>query len=156
METRANNMLLTTLAICLVIGLTGYYLRDDGRIGRGETGLELGVPAEHRLQRGYDTTPLPVVLRLVNKTDRIIDLTADGPCKIFRYVVTTPEGGFIQAVRRPEVCTETTDRAAIAENDTLEEIRQVPLDTARYSAGEYVLRIKFWNYEGQARFTLVD
>ena len=102
METRTNNMLLTTLAICLVIGLTGFWLRDDGRIGSGETGLELGVPVEHRLQRGFEVTPLPVVLRLVNRSDKIVDLTADGPCKVFRYVVTTSDGGFIQAVRRPE------------------------------------------------------
>lgn len=156
MEARTNNMLLTTLAICLVIGLTGYYLRDDGRIGNGETGLELGVPVEHRLQRGFEVTPLPVVLRLVNRSDKIVDLTADGPCKVFRYVVTTSDGGFIQAVRRPEVCEETATRSAVAENDTLEEIRQVPLATDRYSPGDYVLRVKFWNYEGQASFTLVD
>lgn len=152
----STSMLLTTFAICLVIGITGYFLRDDGRVGRNAAGLELGVPVEHQLQRGYATTPLPVVLRLVNNTGGLIDLTADGPCKIFRYVVTTPDGGFVQAVRRPEACAENTTKSALAENDTLEEIRQVPLDTDRYQAGDYVLRVKFWNYESEARFTLSE
>jgi len=147
------NMVVTTIAAIVIITVLGYFARDDGRVGRGEIGLEVGAPIEHQLGN-RKTTPLPVVLRLVNNTDETMPLTADGPCKVFRYVVTTDDGGFIQAVRRPEVCNETVSRAAIAENDVLEEIRQVPLDTARYSPGDYVVRVKFWNYEGQASFRL--
>ena len=150
------NMIVTTIGAIIIITILGYYARDDGQIGRGETGLEVGVPIDHQLQSDRKTTPLPVVLRLVNNSDAIVPLTADGPCKVFRYVVTTEEGDFIQAVRRAETCTETKTKSAIAENDVIEEIRQVPLDSGRYRAGTYQLRIKFWNYEGQASFTLVD
>ena len=149
------NMVVTTIAAIVIITVLGYLARDDGRVGRGDIGLEVGAPIEHQLS-SYDTTPLPVVLRLVNNTSDTQALLADGPCKVFRYVVTSADGGFIQAVRRPEVCNETITKAAIAENDVIEEIRQVPLDTARYQPGDYVVRIKFWNYEGQAAFRLVE
>ena len=150
------NMIVTTIGAIVIITVLGFFARDDGRVGRGETGLEVGVPIEHQLQSDLKTTPLPVVLRLVNNSDNLVSLTADGPCKVFRYVVTTSDGGFIQAVRHPETCTESKRTSAIAENDVIEEIRQVPLDTKRYEAGTYQLRVKFWNYEGQTSFTLVE
>lgn len=149
------NMVVTTVAAIVIITVLGYFGRDDGRVGTGDIGLEVGAPIEHKLST-YDTTPLPVVLRLVNKTNETMPLSADGPCKIFRYIVTTDGGDFIQAVRRPEVCNETTTRAAIAENDVIEEIRQVPLDSKRYEPGDYVVRVKFWNYEGHAAFRLTE
>ena len=150
------NMMVTTLGAIVIITILGFLNRDDGRVGSGETGLEVGVPIEHQIQKRQKITPLPVVLRLVNNQNNAVALTADGPCKVFRYVVTTEDGGFIQAVRRPEVCTQTISSSELAANQVLEEIRQVPLDSNRYQAGTYNLRIKFWNYEGQASFTLVD
>lgn len=153
------NMVVTTIAAIVIISVLGYYARDNarngGRVGSNDIGLELGVPIEHKLT-DYKTTPLPVVLRLVNNTADTMPLTADGPCKIFRYFVTTTEGGFVQAARAPEICEETQTRAAIAEQDVIEEIRQVPLDSNRYQPGKYVLRVKFWNYEGTASFTLTE
>ncbi|MDA8776591.1 hypothetical protein N9Y79_03530 [Alphaproteobacteria bacterium] len=149
------NMVITTLAAIAIITALGFWARDDGRVGNKEIGLEVGVPIEHRLT-ALKTTPLPVVLRLVNNTNEIMPLTADGPCKVFRYFITTSEGGFIQAMRKPEVCTETQTRAALAEQDVIEEIRQVPLDSRRYKPGKYVVRIRFWNYEGEAAFTLTN
>ena len=149
------NMVITTLAAIAIITALGFWARDDGRVGNNEIGLEVGVPIEHRLT-ALKTTPLPVVLRLVNNTNEIMPLTADGPCKVFRYFITTSEGGFIQAMRKPEVCTETQTRVALAEQDVIEEIRQVPLDSRRYKPGKYVVRIKFWNYEGEAAFNLTN
>ena len=107
------NMVITTLAAIVIITALGFWARDDGRVGNNEIGLEVGVPIEHRLT-ALKTTPLPVVLRLVNNTNEIMPLTADGPCKVFRYFITTSEGGFIQAMRKPEVCTETQTQAALA------------------------------------------
>ena len=77
------NMVVTTLAAIVIITTLGCWARDDRRVGNNEIGLEIGVPVEHRLT-DYETTPLPVVLRLVNNTNEIMPLTADGPCKIFR------------------------------------------------------------------------
>ncbi len=154
---RMPNMMVTTFGLILVIGIVGFYMRDQqGGIGRDEIGLEVGAPLQHQLQHGHKITPLPIILRLINNTDAVVTLTADSPCKIFRYVVTTPDGNFIQAVRTPEICTETMRQSAINGQDVIEEIRQVPLDTTRYQAGDYSVRVKFWNYQGQASFTLIE
>jgi hypothetical protein len=109
---RMPNMMVTTFAIILVVGLLGFYWRDDNSVGDGEIGLQVGVPIQHALQASK-ITPMPIVLRLVNNTDTVATLTADGPCKLFRYVITTDDGGFIQAVRRPEVCEETITAAPL-------------------------------------------
>lgn len=153
---RMPNMMVTTFAIILVVGLLGFYWRDDDSVADGEIGLQVGVPIQHALQAGAKITPMPIVLRLVNNTDTVAALTADGPCKLFRYVITTDDGSFIQAVRSPEVCNQTITRGAIAERDVVEEIRQVPLDTARYRPGAYKIQVKFWNYQGQAEFQLTE
>ena len=150
------NMMVTTFAIILVVGIAGFYLRDNGRVGAGQIGLEVGAPIEHPLQQGLDTTPLPIVLRLVNNTDDTADLIADGPCKIFRYIVMTAGGAFVQSVTIPETCDDMRTRAALPGGEVLEQIRQVPLATKRYQPGEYRVRVKFWNYEGDASFTLTD
>ena len=150
------NMMVTTFAIILLVGIAGFYLRDDGRVGRGQIGLEVGAPVEHPLQRNYDVTPLPLVLRLVNNTGDSANLNADGPCQIFRFIVMTAEGAFVQSVTNPKSCDDNRTRAALDAGAVLEEIRQVPLATKRYSAGDYRIRVKFWNYEGDALFTLTE
>ena len=43
------NMIVTTLAAIAIITVLGFLARDDGRVGSGEIGLEVGVPLEHRL-----------------------------------------------------------------------------------------------------------
>jgi hypothetical protein len=68
----------------------------------------------------------------------------------------TAEGAFVQSVVSPEMCEEPLTRAALPKGDVLEEIRQIPLATNRYEAGDYRLRVKFWNYEGDAAFSLTD
>lgn len=151
------NMMVTTFAIILVVGIAGYYLRDEGRrVGAGQIGLEVGAPIEHPLQTGRATSPMPIVLRLVNNTDETANLNADGPCKIFRFIVMTAEGAFVQSIQARDNCADTRTRAALPGGDVLEEIRQVPLATGRYAPGKYRLRVKFWNYEGDALFTLTD
>lgn len=150
------NMMVTTFAIILVVGIAGFYMRDNGRVGAGQIGLEVGAPIEHPLQEGFDTTPLPIVLRLVNNTDDTANLTADGPCQIFRYIVMTAGGAFVQSVSNPESCDDTRTRAALPSGEVLEQIRQVPLATKRYQPGDYRVRVKFWNYEGDASFTLTE
>ncbi len=146
----------TTLAIILVIIVLGIYYRADNTEGvpEGETGLQVGVPVSHALPAGYDTIPLPVVLQLLNRTDSEAKLHAAGPCRIFRFVITTHDGEFVQAKRYGEECTQQPVAHNLAAGETLEEIQQVPLDVRRYRAGKYVVRVKFWNYEGSAEINL--
>ena len=95
------NMIVTTLAAIAIITVLGFLARDDGRIGSGEIGLEVGVPMEHRLTN-FDITPLPVVLRLVNNTNETMPLTADAPCKIFRFFVTTKMAALCKPCAHPK------------------------------------------------------
>ena len=78
------NMIVTTLAAIAIITVLGFLARDDGRIGSGEIGLEVGVPMEHRLTN-FDTTPLPVVLRLVNNTNETCRSTQMRRAKYFAF-----------------------------------------------------------------------
>ena len=152
---RMPNMMLTTLALIIVIAGIGYLSRDDGRIGAGEIGLQLGVPVEHMLTPERATQALPVIVQLVNRTNAAVKLTADGACKIFRFVVTTPDGEFIQAMRQGQTdCTENVTERMLAAGEILEEIRQIPLDTTRYAPGAYMVRVKFWNHQASAPFEL--
>lgn len=152
---RMPNMMLTTLALIVLIGGLGYLSRDDGRIGAGDIGLQLGVPVEHMLTPERRIQALPVIVQLVNRTDAAVKLVADGPCKIFRFVVTTPGGEFVQAMRQGETdCTENVTERMLGAGEILEEIRQIPLDTARYAPGDYAVRVKFWNHQASASFEL--
>ncbi|MBT7280334.1 MAG: hypothetical protein HN835_06430, partial [Rhodobiaceae bacterium] len=46
---RMPNMMVTTFAIILVVGLLGFYWRDDDSVADGEIGLQVGVPIQHAL-----------------------------------------------------------------------------------------------------------
>ena len=102
-----------------------------------------------------DDIILPVVLRLINRSENEESLEADNMCKIFRFVVTTQQNEFIQAKRFADDCPTNTAYGNIAANSVIEQIEAVPLDASRYAAGDYKLRVKFWNYEGEAEFTLI-
>ena len=82
-------------------------------------------------------------------------LEAENKCKIFRFVVTTPQNEFIQAKRFADDCPTNTAYGNVEANSVIEQIEAVPLDASRYAPGDYKLRVKFWDYEGEAEFTLV-
>ncbi|MDB2584736.1 hypothetical protein N9X91_00290 [Alphaproteobacteria bacterium] len=150
------SMLAMTFLVILVISVIGYINRPGLGVPDGEIGLEIGVPVQHVLQAGYDTLPLPVVLRLRNRTQAEASLNVDDPCKVFRFVVTTASGEFVQAPGSTQDCTLDVKSSFLLPQENLEEIRQVPLDASRYQNGEYRLHVKFWNYSGEATFTLTD
>jgi hypothetical protein len=150
------NMLAMTFFVILVISVIAYVNRPSPGVPDGEVGLEIGVPAQHVLQAGYDTIPLPVVLRLRNRTPAETVLNVEDPCKVFRFVVTTASGEFVQAPGRTQNCTLDVKSSFLLPQENLEEIRQIPLDASRYQNGEYRLHVKFWNYSGEAAFTLTD
>jgi len=150
------NMLATTFLIILVISVIAYFNRPLPGVPEGEIGLEIGVPVEHSLQAGYETIPLPVVLRLRNRTASQMALRAANPCKVFRFVVTTSAGEFVQAGGVKEVCTQVETSSFINPQENIEEIRQIPLDAKRYQLGQYRLMVKFWDYSGDATFNLVE
>ena len=150
------NMVATTLLIILAVGVSAYYFRPVVGVPEGEIGLEIGVPAQHSLHAGHDIIPLPVVLRLRNRTEAEVGLKVSSPCRAFRYVVTTKDGGFVQAIPDANICSDTASESFIRAQENIEEIRQVPLAASRFAPGAYQLHVKFWNYTAVAPFELVS
>ncbi len=149
-------VLLTTLVAIVVLIVAAPYLRP-GSIRDGQVGLEIGVPASHILSA---SPQLPVVLRLHNRTDEDVQLTAETRCKVFRFVVTNSVGTFMQASGTDPACTSTTSSGPVTETlfagDIREEIHIVPLSPTRFQPGEYEIQTKFWGYIATAPFQLTQ
>ncbi len=146
-------VLLTTLAAILVIIIFAVFFRDDGKIGRGEIGLEVGVPLQHNLA----SPQLPVVLRIVNNSDSDVKLKAPNSCKIFRYIITWPNGTFKQASGDDPACVSRgMSEDVLAAQSAKEEIQVITLDRERFEAGTYAIQIRYWGYEKAAQFKLVN
>lgn len=145
-------VLLTTLVAIIVIIVFAVFFRDDGKIGRGEIGLELGVPLQHNLA----SPQLPVVVRLVNNSDSDVNLKALNSCKIFRYIITWPNGTFKQASGDDPLCSSRgMSEDVLAAQSVKEEIQIITLDRERFEAGTYALQIRYWGYDKAAQFKLV-
>ena len=155
MFARIPNYVLTTGAIVAVIVLVGLYDNQRTPVADGKVGLVVGVPANQLMTQSGDVIVLPVVLRLINRSDAEEALEAENKCKIFRFVVTTPQNEFIQAKRFADDCPTHAAYGNVAAGEAIEQIEAVPLDASRYAPGDYKLRVKFWDYEGEAEFTLV-
>ena len=155
MFARIPNYVLTTGAIVAVIVLVGLYDNQRTPVEDGKVGLVVGVPANQFMTQSGDVIVLPVVLRLINRSDAEEALEAENKCKIFRFVVTTPQNEFIQAKRFADDCPTNAAYGNVAAGDAIEQIEAVPLEASRYAPGDYKLRVKFWDYEGEAEFTLV-
>ncbi len=155
MFARIPNYVLTTGAIAAVIVLVGLYDNQRAPVADGSVGLVIGVPANQLMTQSGDDIVLPVVLRLINRSEKEEALEAENKCKIFRFVVTTPQNEFIQAKRFADDCPTNTTYGIVEANSVIEQIEAVRLDASRYVPGDYKLRVKFWNYEGEAEFTLV-
>ena len=156
----------STLIIMALIVIVGFYFNsqeegisifDFNPWRGGDIELELGVPQQHRLLSGYATQNLPVVLRIVNRTDDPHILRTNAPCKNFRYVITTSEGEFVQSAGQDTKtpCTDTLTQKQLEVGEAFEELRQVPLDASRYVTGDYKLRIRYWHHEAQANIRLL-
>ena len=87
MFARIPNYVLTTGAIVAVIVLVGLYDNQRAPVADGSVGLVIGVPANQLMTQSGDDIVLPVVLRLINRSEKEEALEAENKCKIFRFVV---------------------------------------------------------------------
>lgn len=147
-------MVATTLLAILVITVVGYLGRDEQGVPRGEVGLVLGVPLEHAMQARNNVINLPVILQLMNRSDRDARLSVSTPCRVLRFIITTPSDSFIQASGN-RLCAQVVANRDLPAGDVLEEIVNIPLAAERYAPGRYILTVRFWNYEAQRPFVLV-
>ncbi len=142
-------------AILTVFSLAYFIGRGEPSIAEGEIGVQLGVPVQHPLLARNGVIALPVVLRLVNRTDTEQIITAPSQCDIFRFIVTYPDNNFIQSRGTPDCPNPQAQSTVLAAGHMLEEVQNIALDAARYQAGDYKLHIRFWGYEADADFELV-
>ena len=133
MFARIPNYVLTTGAIVAVIVLVGLYDNQRAPVADGSVGLVVGVPANQLMTQSGDDIVLPVVLRLINRSEKEEALEAENKCKIFRFVVTTPQNEFIQAKRFADDCPTNTAYGICEANSVIEQIEAVRLDASRYA-----------------------
>ncbi len=145
-------VLLTTLAAIIVIIVFAVFFRDDGKIGSGKIGLEVGVPMQHTLA----SPQFPVVVRLVNNSDSDIKIRAPNACKIFRFIISWPDGTFKQASGDDPQCRAAGAEEVLAAKSVKEELQVIELDRTRFEAGTYALHIRYWGYDKSASFKLVE
>ena len=69
MFVRIPNYVLTTGAIVAVIVLVGLYDNQRTPVADGKVGLVVGVPANQLMTQSGDVIVLPVVLRLINRSE---------------------------------------------------------------------------------------
>lgn len=149
-----SSRILLTLALMAVIVILGFRMSREGRVADGEIGLEVNVPATYIAPRLDDGIPmlLPVRVRLVNRRETPETLTAPTACKIFRYIVLTGGGDFVQGAGQNRACAQEAQSASIDAGEAIEELFQLPLDAARFAAGDYKVWVRFWGYEATADF----
>ena len=70
MFARIPNYVLTTGAIVAVIVLVGLYDNQRAPVADGSVGLVVGVPANQLMTQSGDDIVLPVVLRLINRSEK--------------------------------------------------------------------------------------
>jgi hypothetical protein len=85
MFARIPNYVLTTAAIVAVIVLVGLYDNQRAPVADGSVGLVVGVPANQLMTQSGDDIVLPVVLRLINRSEKEAALEAENRCKIFMW-----------------------------------------------------------------------
>ena len=70
MFARIPNYVLTTAAIVAVIVLVGLYDNQRALVADGKVGLVVGVPANQLMTQSGNDIVLPVVLRLINRSEK--------------------------------------------------------------------------------------
>ncbi len=156
MSIKMPNMIITTLAIIAVVAIFGFWNRSPQGVADGAVGLQVALPLNFVLRKDIKTLPLPVILQILNKTNSDSELTAKSSCHIFRFIVITEDNELVQGKKSDENCDAQPAKRDLAAGATLQQIEQIPLDTARYRAGKYKVRVKFWNYEGSAALLLTS
>ncbi|MBE8221055.1 MAG: hypothetical protein HAW65_07110 [Alphaproteobacteria bacterium] len=132
----------------------GFFARIKANFG-GKTELVIAIPQNIILHEEHKNLSVPLVLRLTNNTDAVEALTAP-PCKEFRFLITTAGDAFKQSAGSDENCPATTATSrALGKGEVLQDLRQIFLETKRYQAGDYKLRVRFWGYEAEKTFSLV-
>jgi len=99
---------------------------------------------------------LDATLRLANNAEEFVELSANGECQILRWYIVDSSDQIIQSQRTP-VCEPNEVLESIDAESALVYSTRFALDPSRFAPGErYFLRVRFWGYEAQERFTVSD
>jgi len=130
--------LLTILAV-VAIGLALEYtgLRDQTEAVTAE--VTAGA-------RTGDTIPLTVKLRYTNPNEEGELLEANGPCDVFRWMLLTAGGDFVQGeYRKEESCPQVHVEQWVQPEHYLEQSYELAIEADRLKTGEpYVLHMRYW------------
>ena len=132
----------TTLLTLLAVVAVGIALQYTGLYQTGETvtaSLTVGA-------RKGDAVPLTVTARYTNPDDEGLLLTAEGPCDVFRWMLLTSGGDFVQGeYRNKESCPQVHVEQWVQPEHYLEQSYELAIETDRLKRGEsYVLHMRYW------------
>lgn len=144
--------LATAVIVPLVLLLAIFYSTNGDLSSLGAETLRLTAEATPEETAQADgSTRLAVTLKLTNRTGATIQLSANDPCKVLRWVVQAPEDVFVQS-KGADCVPEPTSRP-IASGETIERSETIALDTRRYKAGvTYTVFAQFYGQTATADF----
>lgn len=142
----------------IIIGIVGaiawYYAQNPQFLTGSDVILEIDAPG--RVTPLIDgALPMEVKLTLTNLTKKQVELVTSNPCKVFRWLILTAGGDFVQSKRTEEDCPAVTLNAMLEPNGTATEQFRIDLDPARVQPGDYTLRVAYWGYEAEKSFRVM-
>jgi hypothetical protein len=95
-------------------------------------------------------------VKLKNNTSQDVDLEAESPCKILKWVVLNSALDLVQARGGKEVeCPDQPTHETLAPGKELEEFYALELTPSRFSAsGDYQAHVKYWGYKAVVPFSV--
>jgi len=132
----------------IVIGLSVEYgLVDLGN----ETELTVEINALPRLG---DIIPLDVTIQLTNRRDRVLELNAPSPCKVFKWLLLDSNREFVQA-KPEETCPQVVMQATLEGNHNTTENFVLNIDARRLRAdSSYELHVSYWDIQTTQKVNL--
>ncbi len=148
-------MVRNTLLIVLLVGGIGY-LADRGILPIDE-GVIVSLTAPTTLYASAEGTQeivVPLEVHLINKTSSPVEIEVPTPCKIFRWIVLTPDNEFVQSASELD-CPQDAVTGTLQPNYRLDDQYKLTLDPRRIKPGRnYRLRYSFWGYENSHDFSV--
>ncbi len=144
----------SAIVIGVIAAIAWYYAQNPQILTGSNVILEIEAPG--RVTPLIDgSLPMEVKLTLTNLSKSQIELVTSNPCKVFRWLILTAGGDFVQSKRTEENCPAVTLNAILEPNGKAAEQFRIDLDPARVQPGDYTLRAAYWGYEAEKSFRVM-
>ncbi|MBI1239307.1 MAG: hypothetical protein GC199_08180 [Alphaproteobacteria bacterium] len=133
-----------------------YYFSTNPQLLTGED-VFLTVTSERRIAMPAEGEfPYRVTIEMRNPSSEAIELMVRDSCKIFRWVLLSAEGSFIQSKAAGDDCPAPPLAASLAPGAEVKEDFTILLDRRRVAPGPYELRVEYWGRETSQTFTITE